>query len=299
MLQSMTGYGKAQYHFARHNTLIEIRSLNSKQLDLTLKAAPFFREREHDIRQLLTPLLQRGKVDVSISLGDLSEAGSAVFTPVNEDAFAFYYHQLTGLQQRYPLTAQTDLMADILRMPDVLAVNADQMVTDDEWSIMEQNLKQAVEAFNRFRSQEGAALQTMFCDKLDGIESLLREVEPYEKARVEHIRLHLLAQLDRLAQETRQAVDNNRLEAEMIYYLEKLDITEEKVRLANHIRYFRTTMQEAGTEPVGKKLGFIAQEMGREINTLGSKSNQSDMQILVVKMKDLLEQIKEQVLNVL
>ena len=299
MLQSMTGYGKAQYHFARHNTMIEIRSLNSKQLDLTLKAAPFFREREHDIRQLLTSLLQRGKVDVSISVNDLSDTGEVAFTPINKQAFAFYYRQLTELQQQYPQAASTDLMTTVLRMPDVLAAKVDDVVTDEEWALFEDKLMEAAEAFRQFRTQEGAALQAMFSDKLDAIQNLLGQVEPFEKARVEHIRQHLLAQLDRLAQETRQAVDNNRLEAEMIYYLEKLDITEEKVRLTNHIRYFRTTMQEATIEPVGKKLGFIAQEMGREINTLGSKSNQSDMQILVVKMKDLLEQIKEQVLNVL
>ena len=183
-------------------------------------------------------------------------------------------------------------------MPDVIKSDEPQPVSDEQWHIVEQAIAEAVKHFIAFRVQEGAALQAMFTDKLDAISALLAEVEPYEKGRVERIRQHLLSGLDKLAEETRTQVDSNRLEQEMIFYLEKLDITEEKVRLRNHIKYFRETMDGNG-EGVGKKLGFIAQEMGREINTLGSKSNQSEMQIIVVKMKDLLEQIKEQVLNVL
>ena len=183
-------------------------------------------------------------------------------------------------------------------MPDVTRSDEPQTVTDEQWQIVEQAINEAVEHFIAFRVQEGAALQAMFTDKLNAISDLLMQVAPYEKGRVENIRKHLLSGLEKLAEDTRKQVDSNRLEQELIFYLEKLDITEEKVRLINHIKYFRETMAN-NLEAVGKKLGFIAQEMGREINTLGSKSNQSEMQIIVVKMKDLLEQIKEQVLNVL
>ena len=185
-----------------------------------------------------------------------------------------------------------------MRIPDVMKPSEGSTISDDDWHIVLDTISQAIEAFTAFRVQEGAALQRMFTEKLDGIQALLAEVEPFEKGRVEKIRQHLEANLDKLSAQTKQAIDQNRLEQEMIYYLEKLDVTEEKVRLTNHLRYFRETMDSEGAG-VGKKLGFIAQEMGREINTLGSKSNQSEMQIIVVKMKDILEQIKEQVLNVL
>ena len=216
-------------------------------------------------------------------------------TPVNRGAYAFHFQELREL---CPELTDSERALAVLRMPDVIKSDDPQPVSDEQWHIVEQAIAEAVKQFIAFRVQEGAALQAMFTDKLDAISSLLAEVEPYEKGRVERIRQHLLSGLDKLAEETRSKVDSNRLEQEMIFYLEKLDITEEKVRLRNHIKYFRETMDGNG-EGVGKKLGFIAQEMGREINTLGSKSNQSEMQIIVVKMKDLLEQIKEQVLNVL
>lgn len=309
MISSMTGYGKADYLFSDHKTIVEIRSLNSKQLDLNMKIAPFFREHEADIRAMLTAPLERGKVDVSIYTEDASgHAPSDTFTPINKEAFAYYYRELKALQQELSIPEQQDLISPILRMPDVIRPAAgNTTVSDEEWALLQQAIQQALEAFIAFRVQEGAALQAMFTDKLDGIAALLAEVEPYEKSRVEKIRQRLLGNLKQLAEETRNQVDENRLEAELIYYLEKLDITEEKVRLTNHIKYFREVMGEGlpvmgeglPVTGVGKKLGFIAQEMGREINTLGSKSNQSEMQIIVVKMKDILEQIKEQVLNVL
>lgn len=297
----MTGYGKAEYTFSDHTTIVEIRSLNSKQLDLNLKLTSLFRDKESDIRQLLTQPLERGKVDVTIytvSTSPSLQGGAGVGSAINRDAFRYYYHELSALQQELGMPA-SDLTSAILRLPNVIsAEQAVEALSDDEWTLLQQALQQALDAFLQFRTQEGAALQAMFTDKLDGIADLLAQVEPFEKGRVEHIKQHLLTNLDKLAEETRQAIDHNRLEAELIYYLEKLDITEEKVRLTNHIKYFRETMNASGAG-VGKKLGFIAQEMGREINTLGSKSNQSEMQIIVVKMKDILEQIKEQVLNVL
>ena len=304
----MTGYGKAEYSFSDHKTIVEIRSLNSKQLDLSLKAAPLFREREADIRALLQKPLERGKVDVSIYTQainpDATSTATSSFTPINWEAVSYYAndykaHINLGLAGNANGDLPAEVMAAILRFPDVLKVNTVQeTLSDEEWALLKQTIEEALAAFIGFRKQEGASLQHMFTEKLDGIATLLAEVEPYEKGRVEHIKAHLLDNLEKLADKTKQAVDMNRLEQEMIYYLEKLDINEEKVRLTNHIRYFRETMEETGAG-VGKKLGFVAQEMGREINTLGSKSNQSEMQIIVVKMKDILEQIKEQVLNVL
>lgn len=295
MILSMTGYGKAEYIFADHKTVVEIRSVNSKQLDLSVKAAPFFREKEMDIRGMLQKPLERGKVDVSIYTQALDGTAAPTFTPVNWEAVKYYVNDYKAHCGEVP----AEVMATILRMPDVLkAGNANESLSEEEWAMLQQAVMHALNDFLAFRKQEGASLMAMFTEKLDGIYALLQDVEPYEKGRVEHIRQHLLDNLDKLADKTKQAVDKNRLEQEMIYYLEKLDITEEKVRLDNHIRYFRETMAEEGAG-VGKKLGFVAQEMGREINTLGSKSNQSEMQIIVVKMKDILEQIKEQVLNVL
>ena len=304
----MTGYGKAEYSFSDHKTIVEIRSLNSKQLDLSLKASPLFREREADIRAMLQKPLERGKVDVSIYTQainpDATSTATSSFTPINWEAVSYYAndykaHLDLGLAGNANGDLPAEVMAAILRFPDVIKVNTVQeTLSEEEWALLKQAIEEALTAFIGFRKQEGASLQHMFTEKLDGIAALLAEVEPYEKGRVEHIKAHLLDNLEKLADKTKQAVDMNRLEQEMIYYLEKLDINEEKVRLTNHIRYFRETMEETGAG-VGKKLGFVAQEMGREINTLGSKSNQSEMQIIVVKMKDILEQIKEQVLNVL
>lgn len=299
MIQSMTGYGKAEYAYADHKTIVEIRSLNSKQLDLTIKMSPLFRDKEADIRSMLTPIVERGKVDVSIYTTSLGgDLALQSLTPLNKEAFKYYYGELKSLQSELSITDEAGLIAAVLRLPDVVKVQQDSQLSDEEWAVLQDAIHQALDQFIAFRKQEGAALEKMFTDKLDGISGLLAEVEPYEKGRVEKIKQRLLSNLDKLAEETKQAVDKNRLEAELIYYLEKLDITEEKVRLTNHIKYFRETMAEEGAG-VGKKLGFVSQEMGREINTLGSKSNQSEMQIIVVKMKDILEQIKEQVLNVL
>lgn len=303
MILSMTGYGRAEYTFADHKTIFEIRGLNSKQLDLTFKTCPFFRTREQDIRTLLVPVLQRGKVDVTLSTVPIDNLVSSnpvqqVFSSINKDAFIFYYNQLRTLQTELDAPAEP-LFGTILRMPDVLRSTAEDNVSDAEWELLRQAVEQALNAFIAFRAQEGMALRTMFADKLDGIECLLGQVEPLESERIEKIKQRLQGRLAELEEQTRQPVDKNRFEAELIYYIEKLDITEEKVRLRNHLRYFRETMDNAEQDGVGKKLGFVAQEMGREINTLGSKANHSGMQIIVVKMKDLLEQIKEQVLNVL
>ena len=293
----MTGYGKAETTFRTHKLICEIRSLNSKTMDFSVRLTPALRAHELDIRTLITQRLERGKVDLFISeeTTSLNNEGAG-FSPVNWEAAKEYSRQYA---EHFGTPVPPEVMASILRFPDVIKQQEDTSdLTDEEWRDIQATLNKALDAFIAFRTQEGAALQAMFTEKLDGIADLLAQVEPFEKGRVAKIKERLEQNLAQLSAETQAQVDRNRLEQEMIYYLEKLDITEEKVRLTNHIKYFRETMATEGSG-VGKKLGFIAQEMGREINTLGSKSNQSEMQILVVKMKDILEQIKEQVLNVL
>ena len=300
MIFSMTGYGKAEKQVANNKKLIvEVRSLNSKSLDLNVRIAPQLRSKELEIRTLIGQRLERGKIDLSIYYQDAAQSEeSGSYTPINREAFAYYYKELTSLQQELGWANNQDIVSAILRMPDVTKAQETNEINDEEWAVVIQTIEEAIKQFNAFRKQEGASLYQMFCDKLDAIATLLAEVEPYEQSRIEKIKNRIEANLEQLSAATQQAVDHNRLEQEMIFYLEKLDITEEKVRLTNHLKYFRETMDSEGAG-VGKKLGFIAQEMGREINTLGSKSNQSEMQIIVVKMKDILEQIKEQVLNVL
>ena len=295
----MTGYGKAECLVANNKKLVvEIKSLNSKSLDLGVRIAPQLRSKELEIRTLIGQRLERGKIDLSIYYQDAASADQTVaYAPINREAFAYYYKELTTLQQELGWDNQ-DIVSAILRMPDVTKIQESNEISDEEWAVVIQTIEEAIKQFNAFREQEGLSLYHMFCEKLDAIATLLTEVEPYEQSRVEKIKARIEANLEQLSAATQQAIDHNRLEQEMIFYLEKLDITEEKVRLTNHLKYFRETMDSEGAS-VGKKLGFIAQEMGREINTLGSKSNQSEMQIIVVKMKDILEQIKEQVLNVL
>ena len=299
MIYSMTGYGKAENQFANKKLVVEMRSLNSKSMDLNVRIAPQLRTKELDIRTLIAQRLERGKVDLSIYYQDAAQGeATATFAPINREAFTYYYKELTALQTELGIHNTQDILATIMRMPDVTKVQDSTDVNEEEWVLVLQTLNDAIAQFNAFRQQEGLSLYQMFCDKLEAIATLLTQVETYEQGRVEKIKARIEANLEQLSATTQQAIDRNRLEQEMIYYLEKLDITEEKVRLTNHLRYFRETMDSEGAG-VGKKLGFIAQEMGREINTLGSKSNQSEMQIIVVKMKDILEQIKEQVLNVL
>ena len=295
----MTGYGKAESLVANNKKLVvEIRSLNSKSMDLSVRIAPQLRSKELEIRTLIAQRLERGKIDLSIYYQDAAQGdGATTFAPINHEAFVYYYKELLSLQKELGWTNNQDIIATIMRMPDVTKVQDNNDINDEDWAIVQKTIEATIEQFNAFRAQEGVSLYQMFCEKLDAIAALLAEVEPYEQSRIEKIRTRIEANLEQLSATTQQSIDRNRLEQEMIYYIEKLDINEEKVRLTNHLRYFRETMNE--TTGVGKKLGFIAQEMGREINTLGSKSNQSEMQIIVVKMKDILEQIKEQVLNVL
>ena len=298
MILSMTGYGRAENQWKEKKIVIELRSLNSKTMDLSVRIAPAIRYKELEIRNIVSQKLERGKVDLSISYQDINTGSQTHYTPINKEAFGYYYRELQALQGELGI-APKDMAEAILRLPDVMrSTEEESNASEEEWAVVEKTLGEAIEAFRQFRIQEGESLEKMFREKLDQIEGLLAEVEPYEKSRVEKIKQHLMQNLEKLSEEQKRQIDGNRLEQEMIYYLEKLDINEEKVRLTNHLKYFRETLDGDGSG-VGKKLGFIAQEMGREINTLGSKSNQSEMQIIVVKMKDVLEQIKEQVLNVL
>ena len=291
MIQSMTGYGKVVVAFKEKKINVEVKSLNSKTLDLSTRIAPLYREKEMEIRQMVAAALVRGKVDFAIWIE--KEAGTDA-TPVNEALIENYYHQIKDIAARTGIPEPEEWFYTLLRMPDVMTKTDSEQLDAEEWEVARQAVGQALEQLVAFRGQEGAALQKKFEEKLDNIEALLKAIEPYENARVEKIRGKIV---DGLKSIPEAEYDKNRLEQELIYYIEKLDISEEKQRLANHLKYFRDTM--VNEEAQGKKLGFIAQEMGREINTTGSKSNHAEMQNIVVRMKDELEQIKEQVLNAL
>ena len=291
MIQSMTGYGKAVVAYEEKKIHVEVKSLNSKQLDLNTRIAPRYREREMEMRQMVAEALIRGKVDMSVWI---EKDMAADPTPINAALVENYYQQIKAISEKTGIPVPEDWFYTLLRMPDVLTKTEMEELEDAEWEAVRGAVQEALKNLVDFRIQEGAALQKKFSEKIDNIERLLGEIEPYETSRVEKIKARII---DGLQQIPGVEYDKNRLEQELIYYIEKLDISEEKQRLTNHLKYFRDTMAEPAGQ--GKKLGFIAQEMGREINTTGSKSNQAEMQNIVVKMKDELEQIKEQVLNAL
>jgi uncharacterized protein (TIGR00255 family) len=287
----MTGYGKSAVAFKNKTIHVEVKSLNSKLLDLQTRIAPIYREKEMEIRQMVAQEVVRGKVDVNVWI----EKDTVVdATPVNGVLMDNYYRQLRDIAAKTGIPEPQDWMYTLVRMPDVLTKTEQEELSDEEWEVARRAVRQALDALTEFRRQEGAALEKKFTEKIDNIGMLMAEIEPFEQGRVEKIRQRIT---DGLTQIPGVEYDKNRLEQELIYYIEKLDISEEKQRLTNHLKYFRETMAEPAGQ--GKKLGFIAQEMGREINTTGSKSNQAEMQNIVVKMKDELEQIKEQVLNAL
>ena len=290
MIQSMTGYGKTVVAYNGKKINVEVKSLNSKQLDLTTRIAPLYREKEMEIRQLISERVIRGKVEFSLWIEKDATTDAA---PVNTSLMQQYYEQLKAFADQNKMQ-DVDWVSTLVRMPDVLTKTEVEELTDDEWTAVRQGVVEALQHLVDFRTQEGAALEKKFAEKVDNIERLMKSIEPYEKSRVEKIRQRIVEGLKQIPE---AEYDKNRLEQELIYYIEKLDISEEKQRLANHLKYFRETMADQPGQ--GKKLGFIAQELGREINTTGSKSNQAEMQNIVVMMKDELEQIKEQVLNAL
>lgn len=294
MIHSMTGYGKADAEYNGKKIHVEIKSLNSKNLDLNTRIATTYREREMELRKLIAAELLRGKVDFTVWCEKATESAGCT---INAATVADYVHQIQTVSKQVPGLAApvgAGLWEVLTRLPELTQSAPAEELSDEEWNVVEDAVHRAIKALQDFRLQEGEALTQKFTHNIDRIEALFHSIEPFEQSRVEKIRTRLE---ERLAELTGVDYDKNRLEQELIYYIEKLDINEEKQRLTNHLRYFRETL--AGEIGQGKKLGFIAQEMGREINTTGSKSNQAEMQNIVVKMKDELEQIKEQVLNVL
>ena len=292
MIQSMTGYGKATAELSDKKINVEIKSLNSKAMDLSTRIAPLYREKEIEIRNEIAKALERGKVDFSLWI-DKKDACELI-TPINQDVVVAYYERIRTISETTGIPAPEDWFSTLLRMPDVMTKNDIQELSEEEWKAVHATVLQAIQNLVDFRIQEGAALEKKFREKISNIAKLLTSVDPYEKERVEKIKERIT---DALEKTISVDYDKNRLEQELIYYIEKLDVNEEKQRLSNHLKYFISTMESGNGQ--GKKLGFIAQEMGREINTLGSKSNHAEMQKIVVQMKDELEQIKEQVLNVM
>ena len=292
MIQSMTGYGKATAELPDKKINVEIKSLNSKAMDLSTRIAPAYREKEIEIRNEISKILERGKVDFSLWIEKKEGADSA--TPINQELLKGYYKQILSISENLNIPLPADWFQTLLRMPDVMSKTEIQELSEEEWATVHATVLEAVNHLVDFRKQEGMALEKKFREKISNISSLLEKITPYEKERVEKVKERIIEALEKTLSVD---YDKNRLEQELIYYIEKLDVNEEKQRLTNHLKYFISTLE--GGCGQGKKLGFIAQEMGREINTLGSKSNHAEMQKIVVQMKDELEQIKEQVLNVM
>lgn len=290
MIQSMTGYGKSVAELPNKKITIEIKSLNSKQFDLFTRMPMVYREKEIALRNDLSRKLERGKIDFNLNVEFISKD---ISSKIDHTILKQYYQEIKNLASEIQVIEPQDWMSTLLRLPDVMKQDAEEL-DEAEWESVEEAINKAVDALIAFRKQEGDMLQHLLKEKIENIRSLLAEVDPYETERVEKIKAKIGEGLNNLENID---YDKNRFEQEMIYYIEKLDVNEEKNRLSNHLNYFLETMESPASQ--GKKLGFIAQEIGREVNTLGSKSNHSEMQRIVVQMKDELEQIKEQVLNVL
>ena len=290
MLQSMTGFGKVTVELPSKKITVEVKSLNSKQLDLLSRISPVYREKEMQIRNELLQMLERGKIELTISIESIEKDSSA---KINLPVLESYYEQIQTMAQKLNIPVPNDWFSTLLRMPEVIK-NELTDPEESEWMAVHQALHEAIQQLIDFRLQEGAMLQQFFEQKIANIAGLLKEVDPYENERIEKLKLRITENLKKLAD---IEYDSSRFEQEMIYYIEKFDINEEKVRLDHHLQYFINTLHNGSGQ--GKKLGFIAQEIGREINTLGSKSNHIEIQKIVVQMKDELEQVKEQVLNVL
>jgi uncharacterized protein (TIGR00255 family) len=290
MVQSMTGFGKAESEFSGRKISVEIKSLNSKQFDLLTRIPTAYRDRESEIRNILLAEIERGKVEIIVAADVEVRPGSLV----NQSAVKAYYREFSAICDSLNLEVPPNWLSIVMRQPD--AMKTDSGTTDEaEWANVKATLEKAIEALQSFRTQEGAMLEAVFREKISNIGRLLEDIEQYDPERTERMRSRLAESL--LKHDIQGQIDENRFEQELIYYIERFDVSEEKSRLANHLRYFIETLENEHSQ--GRKLGFIAQEIGREINTLGSKSNHAEMQQTVVKMKDELEQIKEQVLNVL
>jgi uncharacterized protein (TIGR00255 family) len=287
----MTGFGKSAFEINNKKVTVEIKSLNSKQSDISTRIPPLYREKELEIRRELSDRLVRGKIDFTVYVENLGESGSAV---INSGVVKGYFADLSKISHELQLPVNERLLQIIMRLPDTVKVNYETL-EEEEWQLLHTHISTAIDAVEQFRLQEGKAMAADLLSNLKAVEQLLKEIEPFEQQRIETIKNRLNENLESLR--INGNTDPNRFEQELIFYLERLDFNEEKVRLANHCRYFTETMNE--TESNGRKLSFIAQEIGREINTIGSKANESNIQRIVVQMKDALERIKEQVLNVL
>ena len=286
----MTGFGKASSELPNKKIFVEIKSLNSKQFDLNTRIPAVYREKEMEIRNILLQNIERGKVDFSIYVENISKITSS---QINQNALESYYEQIKESALNLQIPVPSDWFSVLLRMPEIMKTEITEL-DESEWNAVKQTIQDALDQFTQFRNQEGLVLQGLFEEKISNISLLLNTVEKYELERVEKVKSKILEALQKL---DIQSYDSNRFEQELIYYIEKLDVNEEKLRLNNHLKYFIDTANNEKSQ--GRKLGFIAQEIGREINTLGSKSNHAEMQKIVVQMKDELEQIKEQVLNIL
>lgn len=290
MILSMTGFGRGVSASPAKNITIELKSLNSKQLDLSMRVPQYFREKEVEMRNKIAEVLLRGKVELSVLIENITAETNA---SINFSVLKNYKEQIIKMADELQIDCPADWYATLLRLPDALKTESVQ-VGEEELQALWDALQEALKNMVEFRTHEGEKLEVFFREKIDNIRTLLAQTEPFEADRVPKIRARLEENLSKLGNID---YDKNRLEQELIFYIEKLDVNEEKLRLRSHMNYFIETLE--GEFGQGKKLGFIAQEMGREINTLGSKSNNAEMQQLVVRMKDELEQIKEQVLNVL
>ncbi|MDU1904070.1 MAG: YicC/YloC family endoribonuclease [Dysgonomonas sp.] len=290
MIQSMTGFGKATTEFPTKKITVEVKSLNSKQLDLSARIPSIYKEQELNIRSLIARRLERGKVDFAIYI---ENTGKETTSQINQNILESYYNQIKESSDRLGIALPADWFQVLLRLPDALKYEA-QEADEEEWKLVLDTINKALDQLIEFRKQEGKMLEDLFEQKIQNIASLQTDIEQYESERVEKVKTRIVEALQKIENFD---YDKNRFEQEMIYYIEKLDINEEKSRLTNHLKYFIETIQSGSGQ--GKKLGFISQEIGREINTMGSKSNHAQMQQIVVQMKDELEQIKEQVLNVL
>lgn len=291
MIQSMTGFGKATGEYNGKKIVVEIKSLNSKQMDISTRIVGVYREKEIEIRNEVSQALERGKIDVSLYIDN---SGKDSITQINPILFESYYQQIKTLANQHALELPTNWFEIILRLPEVMKTETAEL-DEQEWKVVKGLIQQSLTAIKNYRAQEGKTLEKVFRDRIADIRNLLVAIEPYEAGRVEKIKAKLEENLQNISEKF--DYDKNRLEQELIFYIEKLDVNEEKVRLNAHLDYFIQIIETENSP--GKKLGFISQEIGREINTLGSKSNHSEMQKIVVLMKDNLEQIKEQVLNIL
>jgi len=289
MILSMTGYGKADAEFQNKKITVEIKSLNSKQFDVNLRIPSIYKDKEFDIRNKLLQTIERGKIDFTILI-DVSEKSQN--GKINANAVENYHEEIKAIAQHLKLNEPADWFSILLRLPDIIKTEVTEL-DEEEWKKVDQTIDRALSAFTQFRIQEGKMLEQVFIEKINNISALSKEIEKYESERIDKIKARTQESLRKLE----IAYDENRFEQEMIFYIERLDISEEKARLSNHLNYFSETMTNEKSQ--GKKLGFIVQEIGREVNTLGSKSNHAAMQKIVVEMKDELEQVKEQILNVL